>query len=83
MNNTEKLNKVKEVMPTLSKNKQLQIVRFLNWQTLNSEGLKCMFTSYKNDTGDKEINKIDFDNFIYQSDKQLPNAYMENISINN
>ena len=83
MNNAQKLNKVKESMPTLSKNKQLQIVRFLNWQTLNNEGLKYMFMSYKDDTGDNTMNKIDFENFIYQTDKTLPKAYIENISTNN
>ena len=77
MNNTQKLNKVKESMPNISKNKQLQIVRFLNWQTLNNEGLKYMFISYKNDTGDNLINKIEFDNFIYQSDKNLPSDYIK------
>lgn len=82
MNNTQKLQVVKNGMADLSNTAAKKIVRFLNWQERWDAALQVMHRNYKIETGE-DMPLIGFAEFIYQNDKTLPKAYIEGLAAAN
>ena len=73
-----KIEKVKEEM-NLSTAKAKKTVAFIDWLTDWDAELNVMYKAYQRETNDKDMPFMGFAEFIYQNDKTLPKAYIQNL----
>lgn len=77
MTQQQKIEKVLQAMPGISANEAKKQVKLIDWLTKWDEVLKVMRKQYQAETGGTE-SQMEFNLFIYETDKHLPFEFERN-----